>query len=119
MLTTSEFAARCAADGEFRLAARHWDGGLRLIIGDEPLAMTLIGGEPKAGDPGDGPAVITLAGPAELWEQMLLATPPRFTNDVSPARALGLEVRTDGLLWWQYTPAVQRAVELLRAGEQT
>ena len=31
-------AALCAGDGEFRIAARHWTGGLRLECGSEVAA---------------------------------------------------------------------------------
>lgn len=45
---------------------------------------------------------------------MLSAVPPRFANDIAPARSLGLRRDGDELLYWQYAPAIQRAVELLR-----
>ena len=41
------WAAACAADGEFRIAARHWNGGLRLGIGDRELAITVTAGAPS------------------------------------------------------------------------
>jgi len=111
---TVDFAAICAADGEFLLAARHWTGGLRFVAGDEVVGVTVKDGTPVAGAPEPGDGVIELVAPPELWAPLLAAVPPRFLNDVSPARALGLERHSDGLLWWQYVPAVQRAVELLR-----
>lgn len=115
MRTSEELAARCRADGEFCLAARHWTGGLRLEFGDQVAAITLDDGEAAPGDPGPGDGVITLHAPDETWEQMLLADPPRFANDIAPARGLGLKRVGDELLYWQYAPAIQRAVELLRA----
>lgn len=115
MIKADELAARCAADGEFRLASRHWTGGLRLVVGDEIVAMALTEGKPRAGEPDGSAGVITLEGSVELWSQMLAAVPARFFNDVTPAQAAGLVRGGDDLLWWQYAPAVQRAVELLRA----
>ena len=47
---------------------------------------------------------------------MLSAEPPRFFNDIGFAEALGLERTGDDLTFWQYYPAVMRAVELLRPG---
>lgn len=114
MRTSEELADRCGADGEFRLAARHWDGGLRLDFGDAVAAFTILDGEIRAGDPGEGDGVITLQAPPDTWEQMLRSDPPRFANDIGPARGLGLHRRGDELLYWQYAPAIQRAVELLR-----
>ena len=36
--TTQQWAKSCAEDGEFMLAARYWDGGLRLVMTDPTLA---------------------------------------------------------------------------------
>lgn len=119
LLTSVDLASRCAGDGEFQLAARYWTDGLRLEVGDDLLAMRLVDGVPSPGDPGAGDGVITLGGPVELWRDMLAPIPPRFANDVSPATALGLRRTGDGLLWWQYVPAIQRAIELLRDAPDT
>ncbi len=114
MRTSEELAARCRADGEFGLAARHWNGGLRFDFGDAIAAISLADGEVTAADPGDGDGVITLTAPPGTWAMMLAPVPPRFANDIAPARSLGLRRHGDELLYWQYAPAIQRAVELLR-----
>ena len=116
--SNEQFAARCAADGELLLAARYWNGGLRLFIGDAALELTIENGMPCAGGPGDGPEVLTLRGPEDLWEKLLAATPPRFANDITPAAALGLLLEGDRLLFAQYGAVAQRAVELLRASKE-
>ncbi len=113
-----EFAAACAADGEMRLAVRHWSGGLRLGIGETWTGFTVVDGEITAGVPDEGEGVITVAGPAELWAPLLEAVPPRFAQ-ISVLLALGgsglQRGLTDPLLLWQYQPALERASELLRA----
>ncbi len=113
-----EFAAACAADGEMRLAVRHWTGGLRLGIGDRLTGFTVADGEIAAGVPEAGEGVIAVTGPAEVWAPLLEAVPPRFAQ-ISVLTAQGESGLQRGsaqpLLWWQYLPAVQRAVELLRA----
>ncbi len=116
MRTSAELVEACRVDGEFRLAARHWTGGLRLHFGDgATAAVAFTAGEPgPAPEQSDGSGWITLRADAELWAKMLAPVPPPFFNDVAPARARGLAVEADELLWWQYVPAVQRAVELLR-----
>ena len=48
MMTSAEFAARCQGDSEFRLAARHWDGGLQFDIGGNTVAVLVRNGEPSA-----------------------------------------------------------------------
>ena len=114
--TSAEVAGRCASDPEFGLASRYWTGGLRLSIGDNDIiGYTMTDGAVTPGPPPLGPGVVALTGPAELWEPMLRAVPPRFFNDVSAAVGMGLDRSGDMMAWWQYVPAIQRTVELLRA----
>ena len=113
--TSDGLAAACASDPEFGIAARYWNGGLRLQMGDRLAAMRVEDGKPLAGDPGDGPGVITLSADPSLWLQLLAAAPPRFLNDIGPALELGLERTGDDVVFAQYFPAIMRAVELLRA----
>ncbi len=47
--TSEELAAACAADGEFRLAARRWTGGFRFESPDRTLAVRLKDGRASAG----------------------------------------------------------------------
>jgi pimeloyl-ACP methyl ester carboxylesterase len=108
----------CAADGEFRLAARHWTGGLALTIGDVGLALAVENGEPRPGPPVAGIGVIEVAGSSEVWERFLAPTPPRFHNDLGPLIQFGaLERRADPVVAAQYYAATMRALELLRPAE--
>lgn len=109
----SRLAARCAADGEFRLAARYWTGGLVIDLASQPLSLRLEDGIVSAG-PSPESGVIRLSGRADVWEKVLARVPPPFFNDILPARAFGLEIASDPELLWQYYPAVRRAVDLLR-----
>lgn len=113
---SSALSALCLADGEFRIAARGWTGGLRLEIGEDRVALTLADGVPTAADPGeDARGAITLAGPEDVWARLLAAQPPRFYNDLfSVLNAGKLDLRADAILYAQYYPAVMRALELLR-----
>ena len=112
--TSEEWAARCAGDGEFQLASRHWDGGLRLEIGDDVLKLGMregaVGGEPA------GEGVLTFAGAAEVWQDVLSAKPSRFNNDLMAniSSGAGLSRAGNAVVHAQYFPAVARAVELLR-----
>jgi pimeloyl-ACP methyl ester carboxylesterase len=110
------WAERCAADGEFRLAARHWTGGLCLEVGEESLALTLNGGVPAAGRSADDAGLLIYRGPAEVWSRLLAPVPVRFHNDLLANVSLGLGISRSGdpLLHDQYYAAVMRAVELLR-----
>lgn len=112
----TRLAGRCNSDGEFVLAARYWDGGLRLSIGADALAFTIVGGEimPAAGDAGARSGRIALSGPIGVWDKLLAPTPPPMFNDIMPAVAGGLVIESDGEILWQYYPAVRRLIDLLR-----
>ena len=108
-------AARAAADGEFRLAARYWTGTLTIDLGGRTVAFALTDGEIEAIDVAAvGEYHIGLAAPREVWEKVLAPVPPPFFNDIMPARAFGLRVIGDDETLWQYYPAVRRLIDLLR-----
>jgi pimeloyl-ACP methyl ester carboxylesterase len=114
--TSETLAAACAADGEFRLAARHWSGGFRLAAPGFTYAVRLDAGRPSAGpvEEGSGGAIALTATDA-VWNKLLAAKPPRFYTDVATlvgTREITLDA--DPVLYAQYYPAVMRAVELLR-----
>ncbi len=113
--SSSEWQQRCLEDGEFMQAARYWNGGIRLVIGDEPIEVLVKDGVP--GDEcGDESGMIQLSGLTEVWDAVLAAVPSRFNNDVlaNMTHGLGLERRADSVQFAQYYAAVARAVELLR-----
>ena len=113
-ISESVWAKRCNADGEFVLAARYWSGGLHLDLGDQSLAVTVNEGIASPGMPDDGPAVLGLSGPVELWGKLLRATPPAAHIDILPALDRGLRRTGCALVHARYHAAVMRAVELLR-----
>lgn len=117
-IDATTFAERCAADPELRMAARHWTGGLRFEIADTAVGFTTTAGHISTDVPEPGEGVITITGPAELWESLMAAKPAPFAQlSVLTARGeSGLDrSSTDGTLYWQYLPAAERASELLRA----
>jgi pimeloyl-ACP methyl ester carboxylesterase len=115
-ITSESLLRRCADDGEFRLAARYWTGGLRFEAPDAVVGVSFrdgaaIGEAPQAG----GAGVITLRGPTEAWSELLAAKPQRFYNDVASLVMAGeITNESDPVLYAQYYPAVARAIELLR-----
>ena len=79
--TTKQWVENCAADGEFMLAARYWNGGLTLVIGDQEHTLPVSAGMPDASaNPQDG--VIKLKADAGVWEKILAPVPERFHNDI-------------------------------------
>ena len=118
--TSDALAAACAGDGEFKIAARFWTGGLRLEIGDDVVAITVTDGAHKAGDPGKSASgVITLTAAPGVWDKLLAPRPPRFYNDIFNLTGPGgeLTIQAEGVLLAQYFGAVMRAIELLRPAD--
>jgi hypothetical protein len=112
----SRWAQRCAADGEFRLACRYWDGLLRLDVGDLALALTIVDGRIVDDGPATHATSVRLSGSTEVWDRILAPVPPPFFHDVLPAQAIGaltLEAAPTET-WWQYYPAIRRAIDILR-----
>lgn len=112
-LTSERLATLCANDSEFMMLARYWNGGARLGIGAKTLNLTLEGGKPSAGT-GEGAGWLSLAGPDDVWQKVLAPVPPRGFNDAFLAATPGLMPTGDLMALWQYYPAIQRAVQLLR-----
>lgn len=118
------WAEQCAQDGEFKLAARHWNGGFELSTGNERLQLCVVDGIPVASafDQSGGPLDIEsvgafrLEGDEPFWSRMLAGPPPRFHTDFLAAlgKGLGLSVSGDRLAYAQYYGAAMRAIELLR-----
>jgi pimeloyl-ACP methyl ester carboxylesterase len=118
-LTSSTLASRCSADGEFRISARFWNGGLRLVSPTAQLAIRVVDGKVSEGDPGEGPGVVTLSAPDALWDGLLAAVPPRFLNDIWPlVESKKLSCTGDQLAYAQYLGAIMRAIEVLRPAHE-
>ncbi len=113
--TAEEWANRCRDDGEFMLAARHWNGALTLAIDASPLTLDISNGQP--GDEPQAPFNTTvLSGPESAWQQILAAVPERFNNDIMAniMQSGGISRESDPVAFAQYYPAMARAIELLR-----
>lgn len=114
LVSGSDWAARCAADGEFILAARHWQGGMNFHVGNEVLSLSIQDGQIESKPPeGD---VLAYQAPRDVWDKLLAAEPPRFHTDIFAVLSTGGDLSVDGdpTLAAQYYPAVMRALELLR-----
>jgi pimeloyl-ACP methyl ester carboxylesterase len=115
-ITSATLARRCGEDGEFRLASRFWNGGLRLEIGATVACIKLDNGVIVKGEAASGePGVIALAADPTVWDKLLAAKPPRFFNDIANLIGMGqMTVQAEGLIYPQYYAAVMRAIEVLR-----
>ncbi len=112
----SEWSGRCHDDGEFMLAARHWDGGLRLKIDDSELLLAVSDGKPGVNSANGTEGTVEFSGDSEVWQKVLAAVPERFNNDLMAnlMQSQGLARRCDPVVFAQYFPAIARAIELLR-----
>lgn len=113
-MDASRLAQRCAADGEFRLAARYWNGRLRLDLPGGSLGLVFENGASAAGPWADGPGSLALRAPADVWDKLLMPIPPPMFNDIVPAAAFGFVVEGEPETYWQYYPAIRRLIDLVR-----
>jgi len=115
---SKQWVDRCNDDGEFQLAARHWNGGLVLQVGQQRLELGINEGRAVVASKLDTKAagVVGLAGDDAFWEKMLAAKPPRFHTDLLAALGTGAGLKRSGdrLSYAQYYGAVMRSLELLR-----
>ena len=105
----TQWAERCLNDGEFMLAARYWNGGLTLNIGDEALSLPVNNGKPDSTVPMTG-GVIELSAPTGVWDKVLAKVPERFHNDIMAniMQGQGMERQADPVVFastLQWLPA--------------
>ena len=117
MIDWESVAQQLNADGEFRLAARHWTATLRLDVADESHAIRLedgqVTGVTACAATRDCDVFITA--PRHTWEQMLQPVPRPFYQDLLAAAAHhGVVLNSDWLDIAAYYPALRRLVEILR-----
>ena len=113
--TTQEWVERCLNDGEFMLAARYWNGGLILVVGDTQHRLPVSAGRPNASaEMGNG--AIELKAEVSVWQKILAAVPERFHNDImaNVMQGKGISRSADPVVFGQYFAAAARAIELLR-----
>ena len=105
----------CDQDSEFKIAARHWSGGLRFIIGDQKLELFLKKGE-IVSENYSPERVIEISGETDVWRRVLAARPTRFNNDIIANLSMsgGLARKADKVVFAQYYSALMRSIELLR-----
>lgn len=114
-MTSAEWAQACSSDYEFMMAARSWNGGLRLRTDGASVEIGVVDGAPVA-KVASNDMVFEFKGTADVWDKVLAAVPPQFNNELMSnlAQRQGLSFKADRLLFAQYYQAVSRAVELLR-----
>ncbi len=114
----SRLPAAANDDGEFRIAARLWDGDVVLVSGDEAVRLTVSAGciTEASSAPANADAQIRIVGPPQGWAKMLQPLPLPFYQDLYGAQihhgfAIQGAIETVG----PYYPALRRLIELLRA----
>ena len=69
--TNADFFRLCHEDHEFKMAARFWPGGIQFDIGETLIGVSLVDGEVVEGPLEVEDGVITVRGPAEIWDQWM------------------------------------------------
>ncbi|MFN8555931.1 MAG: alpha/beta hydrolase [Dehalococcoidia bacterium] len=105
------------ADPEFQIAARYWNGALRLEVGSEAYAIRVRDGRvaefAPAGDNG-GAYDLRIAAPAEEWDRLLEPMPKAYYQDVFTAsRMHNVTVEGEMERYFPYHPAVRRLIEVM------
>jgi len=110
------WADSLSGDGEFMWLATGWTGGLRVTVDDGPaFGFSVADGQPSGATPqASDDGVISMSAPGDAWAGLTAQLPPPLLTDVHAATYCGLRTTPADILWWQYAPAIQRAVELLR-----
>ena len=117
MIDWDKLPGRLDADGEFRVAARHWTAVVRLDVGDESRALRIDDGRPRSCEATtrDAPADVFVSAPMDVWSRMLEPVPRPFYQDLFPASLHhGVQMNPDFLDFAAYYPALRRMLEVLR-----
>ena len=117
MINWESLAQQLDADGEFRLASRHWTATLRLDVGDESHAIRIEDGRVHSVTACDAArdCDVFITADRGTWEQMLQPLPRPFYHDLLAAAAHhGVVLNSDLLEIAAYYPAMRRLLEILR-----
>ena len=118
MIDWESVAQQLNADGEFRLAARHWTATLRLdVVADESHAIQLENGQVTGvtACAATRDCDVFITAPHHTWEQMLQPIPRPFYQDLLAAAVHhGVVLNSDWLDLAAYYPALRRLLEVLR-----
>lgn len=121
MIKWESLVQRLDADGEFRLAARHWTATLRLDVGDESHAIQIEDGCVQSITACEAARAcdVFISADRGTWEQMLQPAPRPFYQDLLAAAAHhGVVLNSDLLEIAAYYPALRRLLEILREPQE-
>ena len=107
------------SDPEFAIAARFWNGDVRMDVGAQAHALRMKDGRiaafEKLATPPDGASWdLWIAAPPEAWEQMLQPVPRPFWQDFMAAARQGVVLAGDPACFGPYYPALRRLLEIMR-----
>ncbi len=109
------------ADPEFRIAARFWNGAVRLEMGDSALLLRIEQGQIAEIATGAQafafltPVNVVIAAPSAEWQKFLEPVPKPFYVDLwGAATHHGFHVSGDMESLYAYYPAVRRLFDIMR-----
>jgi len=121
MISWGSLAQQLEADGEFRLAVRHWTATVRLDVGDASHAIRIEDGHVLAvtACAAARDCDVFITADRGTWEQMLQPAPRPFYQDLLAAAAHhGVVLNSDLLEIAAYYPALRRLLEILRESRE-
>ena len=69
LISAEEWTERCNADGEFSIAARHWNGGIKIIADATAMCIGVENGIAGIYQPEHAHGTLTFEAPAATWEK--------------------------------------------------
>ncbi|HUA36375.1 MAG TPA: SCP2 sterol-binding domain-containing protein [Candidatus Binataceae bacterium] len=119
LANTELIVAAANSDGEFRLAARLWNGSVRFNLGNNSLLMRIDEGHIESIDQLEGSKIasadVTISAPDSDWAEMLKRVPKPFFQDLMAAVSReSFKIDGDLVGFYPYYRATCRLIEIMR-----
>ena len=117
MIDTTRIREAANADPEFRIAARFWNGAIRIEIGERAYTLEVCDGAiVRFASASNGHAhSVRIAAPEEAWRKFLEPVPRAFFHDLGAAVTReGFVLEGDLMSFWPYYPAMRRLFDVMR-----
>jgi len=119
LANTDLIVAAANSDGEFRLAARLWDGSVRFNLGSHSLILRMDQGRIESLDQIEGSRIasadVTISAPDSDWAEMLKRVPKPFFQDLMAAVSReNFKIDGDLVGFYPYYRATCRLIEIMR-----
>jgi hypothetical protein len=122
LANTDLIAGAANSDGEFQVAARLWNGSVRLEMGDDALLLQMREGRIESFTPIEKSRLATTAADVRIsapdadWIELLKPVPKPFFQDLMAAMSRqNFQLEGDLVAFYPYYRATCRLIEIMRA----